>query len=139
MPLWILCIWASLVWRDAGSGLIIGWFIRVGLVGLNCNQLVMDNANEVSSSLSFASYYLSNGSSNPNISACTSHELVANLENLSMTKLSGSLEKLLIWLECSYSDVDIVVEDKPLGIHSCILASRSQFVIYCWFFFSACR
>ena len=87
----------------------------------------MDNANEVSSSLSFASSYLSNGSSNPNISVCTSHEHVASLENLSLSKLSGSLERLLIDPECDYSDVDIVVEEKHVGVHRCILASRSQF------------
>ncbi|KAI9114267.1 hypothetical protein K1719_014917 [Acacia pycnantha] len=87
----------------------------------------MDNANEASSSLSFASSYLSNGSSNPNISACPSHEHVANLENLSLSKLSGSLEKLLIDPEYDYSDVDIVVEGKPVGVHRCLLASRSQF------------
>ncbi|XP_054818765.1 BTB/POZ domain and ankyrin repeat-containing protein NPR1-like [Prosopis cineraria] len=87
----------------------------------------MDNANEASSSLSFASSYLSNGSSYPNISACTSHEHVANLDNLSLSKLSGSLEKLLIDPEYDYSDVDIVVEDKPVGVHRCMLASRSQY------------
>ncbi|XP_028751944.1 regulatory protein NPR3 [Neltuma alba] len=87
----------------------------------------MDNANEASSSLSFASSYLSNGSSNPNISSCTSHEQVANPENLSLIKLSGSLEKLLIDTEYDYSDVDIVVEGKHVGVHRCILASRSQF------------
>ncbi|KAF7815691.1 regulatory protein NPR3-like [Senna tora] len=87
----------------------------------------MDNANEASSSLSFASSYLSNGSSNHNPSASTSNEHVANLENLSLSRLSGSLEKLLIDTGYDYSDAEIVVEDIPVGVHRCILASRSQF------------
>lgn len=87
----------------------------------------MDNTNEASSSLSFASSYLSNGSSNHNISASTSNEHVANLENLSLSKLSGSLEKLLIDAEYDYSDVEIDVEGISVGVHRCILASRSQF------------
>lgn len=87
----------------------------------------MDNANEASSSLSFASSYLSNGSSNHNISGYTSNEHVANLENLSLSKLSGSLEKLLIDTEYDYSDAEIVVEDVPVGVHRCLLASRSQY------------
>ncbi|KAI4305965.1 hypothetical protein L6164_029288 [Bauhinia variegata] len=89
--------------------------------------MVMDNANEVSSSLSFASSNLSNGSSNNNMSAAASGEHGTNLEILSLSKLSGSLERLLIDAEFDYSDAEIVVEDIPVGVHRCVLASRSQF------------
>lgn len=90
---------------------------------------VMDNTNEESSSLSFVSSHLSNGSSNNhNISSSTtSNENGANIEVLSLNKLSGSLEKLLSDAEYDYSDAEILVEDIPVGIHRCILASRSQF------------
>jgi regulatory protein NPR1 len=52
---------------------------------------------------------------------------VTNIEILSLNKLSGSLENLLIDAEYDYSDAEILVEDIPVGIHRCILASRSQF------------
>ena len=29
--------------------------------------------------------------------------------------------------ECDYSDIDIAIEDKLVGVHRCILASQSQF------------
>lgn len=88
---------------------------------------IMDSANEASSSLSFVSSHLSNGSSNHNISSSTSYEHGANTEILSLSKLSGSLEKLLIDGEYDYSDAEILVEGIPVGVHRCILASRSQF------------
>ncbi|OIW22017.1 hypothetical protein TanjilG_29206 [Lupinus angustifolius] len=80
---------------------------------------VMDSANEASSSsLSFVSSLLSNGSSNE-------HE--ANTEVLSLSRLSGSLEKLLIDSEYDYSDAEILVEGMSVGVHKGILASRSSF------------
>lgn len=87
----------------------------------------MDNSNDSSSSLSFVSSRLSHGSSNHNVSSSTSNEHGANIEILSLNKLSGSLEKLLIEVEYDYSDAEILVEDIPVGIHRCILASRSLF------------
>ncbi|KAJ7960633.1 putative Regulatory protein NPR1 [Quillaja saponaria] len=85
----------------------------------------MDTVNEVSSSLTFASSYLSNGSSNENMS--TSNDPGLSIENLSLSKLSGNLEKLLIDPEYDYSDAEIVVEGISVPVHKCILASRSQF------------
>ncbi|GAU22204.1 hypothetical protein TSUD_252320 [Trifolium subterraneum] len=84
----------------------------------------MDNSNEASSSLSFVSSpHLSNGSSNNQ-----NNEHVANIEIVSLNKLSGSLEKLLLSdVDYDYCDAEIVVEEIPVGIHRCILASRSQF------------
>lgn len=86
----------------------------------------MDNANEASSSLSFVSSHLSNCASNHNISSSISND-GENIEVLSLNKLSGSLEKLLTDSEYDYSDTEIVVEDIPVGVHRCVLASRSQF------------
>ncbi|KAL5791683.1 hypothetical protein ACOSP7_000277 [Xanthoceras sorbifolium] len=86
---------------------------------------MMENANEMSSSLSFASSScLSNGSSSLNVTPSTAPE---NLEILSLNKLSSSLEKLLIDSEYDYADAEIVVEGIPVGVHRCVLASRSQF------------
>ncbi|KAK9281699.1 hypothetical protein L1049_004603 [Liquidambar formosana] len=88
----------------------------------------MENTNESSSSLSFASCsYLSNGSSNHNAFAASGSEPGVELENLSLNKLSGSLEKLLDDGEFDYSDAEIVVEDTSVGVNRCILAARSQF------------
>ncbi|KAK2431496.1 hypothetical protein P8452_44659 [Trifolium repens] len=90
----------------------------------------MDNSNEASSSLSFVSSpHLSNGSSNnQNLSSSTNNEHVANIEIVSLNKLSGSLEKLLLSdVDYDYCDAEIVVEEIPVGIHRCILASRSQY------------
>nr|XP_015880624.2 BTB/POZ domain and ankyrin repeat-containing protein NPR1-like isoform X2 [Ziziphus jujuba var. spinosa] len=91
----------------------------------------MENINELSSSLSFASSsYISNGSSDHNlssISACASSEPWQNPENLSLSRLSSNIEKLLIDPEYDYSDAEIVVEEKVVGVHRCILAARSQF------------
>ncbi|BAT80808.1 hypothetical protein VIGAN_03041800 [Vigna angularis var. angularis] len=88
---------------------------------------VMDNSNDSSSSLSFVSSHLSHGSSNHNASSSTSNEHVANIEILTLSKLSGGLEKLLIDAEYDYSDAEILVEDMCVGVHRCILASRSPF------------
>lgn len=88
---------------------------------------VMDNSNDSSSSLTFVSSQLSHGSSNHNVSSSTSNEHGANIEILTLNKLSGSLEKLLIDAEYDYSDAEIVVEDISVGVHRCILASRSPF------------
>ncbi|TKY57186.1 Regulatory protein NPR3 [Spatholobus suberectus] len=87
----------------------------------------MDNSNDSSSSLSFVSSHLSHGCSNHNVSSSTSNEHGENIEILSLSKLSGSLEKLLIDAEYDYSDAEILVEDIPVGIHRCVLASRSPF------------
>ncbi|KAF3445019.1 hypothetical protein FNV43_RR14712 [Rhamnella rubrinervis] len=92
----------------------------------------MDNINELSSSLSFASSsYISNGSSSHNasvINAYASSASASNLENLSLSRLSTNLEKLLIDSEYyDYSDAEIVVEGRVVGVNRCILAARSQF------------
>lgn len=83
----------------------------------------MANSAEPSSSLSFTSS-LSNGSISHNLS---SSEAVPSLEVISLTKLSSSLEQLLLDSGCDYSDADIIVEGIPVGVHRCILASRSKF------------
>lgn len=92
----------------------------------------MDTINELSSSLSFASSScISNGSSSHNSSviyASASSEPAPNLENLSLSRLSSNLEKLLIDAEyLDYSDAEIVVEGTVVGVNRCILAARSQF------------
>ncbi|CAN6545834.1 unnamed protein product [Malus baccata var. baccata] len=82
---------------------------------------------EPSSSLSFTSSSpLSNGSISHNVS-CSGSESVPNLEVISLSKLSSSLEQLLVDPGCDFSDADIVVEGIPVGVHRCILASRSRF------------
>lgn len=88
----------------------------------------MENSNDPSSSLSFASSsYLSNGSSSPNPPPTTLCEITTNLELLSLNKLSSSLEKLVIDPEYDYSDAEIEVEGVAVGVHRCVLAARSQF------------
>ncbi|KAK9281425.1 hypothetical protein L1049_004327 [Liquidambar formosana] len=88
----------------------------------------MENVSEPSSSLSFASSsYLSNGSSNINESPASGSDPVANPDYLSLTRLSTSLEKLLDDVEFDYSDAEIIVGGISVGVHRCILASRSQF------------
>ncbi|OMP01740.1 NPR1-1 protein [Corchorus capsularis] len=70
----------------------------------------MDYGNEISSSLSFASSsYPSNGSESHLTEAAIDHR-VSNLETLSLSKLSSSLEKLLLDEEYDYNDAEIVVE-----------------------------
>lgn len=88
----------------------------------------MESANEMTSSLSFASSsYLSNESSIHHVSASNVPEPGVNLEKLSLNKLSGNLERLLLDKEYDYSDAEIFVEGTPVGVHRCVLAARSQF------------
>ncbi|KAL3849094.1 hypothetical protein ACJIZ3_010976 [Penstemon smallii] len=88
----------------------------------------MENGNDFSPSLSFtSSSYLSNGSINQHIPSPTMSELGINLELLSLSKLSSSLEKLVIGSDYDYSDAEIEVEGISIGINRCILAARSQF------------
>ncbi|KAK8992556.1 hypothetical protein V6N11_048634 [Hibiscus sabdariffa] len=83
---------------------------------------------EPSSSLSFtSSSHLSNGSITHNIPPFSVPETGANLEILSLTKLSSSLEQLIVDNSPVFSDADIVVEGVPVGVHRCILAVRSKF------------
>ncbi|KAI5569728.1 hypothetical protein POPTR_012G118500v4 [Populus trichocarpa] len=88
----------------------------------------MANFSELSSSLSFtSSSHMSNGSISHNISNSSVAEAGTSLEVISLNKLSSSLEQLLIESTCEYSDADIVVEGIAVGVHRCILASRSKF------------
>ncbi|XP_057474088.1 BTB/POZ domain and ankyrin repeat-containing protein NPR1-like [Actinidia eriantha] len=88
----------------------------------------MEIGNELSSSLSFASSYLSNASTCPNVSAASAgSEPVANVGLMSLSKLSANLETLLEDPEYDYSDVEIVVENRAVGVHRGILAARSPF------------
>lgn len=83
---------------------------------------------EPSSSLSFSSSsHLSNGSITHNIPPFSVPETGANLEALSLTKLSSSLEQLIVDNCPVFSDADIVVEGVAVGVHRCILAVRSKF------------
>ncbi|CAK9133185.1 unnamed protein product [Ilex paraguariensis] len=98
------------------------------MIASSSKTQVMEFANELSSSLSFvSSSYLSNGSSSHNVPSSTGYEPGANLELLSLSKLSGSIEKLLVDAEYDYSDADIIVEGISVGVHRCILAARSLF------------
>ncbi|KAG8364517.1 hypothetical protein BUALT_Bualt18G0005400 [Buddleja alternifolia] len=89
----------------------------------------MESGNDLSSSLSFAtSSYISNGSnSSHNIPSTNGCELGTNLELLSLSKLSSSLEKLVISSDYDYTDAEIEVEGAVIGVHRCILSARSQF------------
>ncbi|XP_011032773.1 PREDICTED: regulatory protein NPR3-like [Populus euphratica] len=88
----------------------------------------MENAIETTSSFSFdSSSYLSKGPSSHRVPFPDVPEPGVNLENLSLSKLSGNLERLLLDGEYDYSDAEIVVEGIPVGVHRCILAARSQF------------
>ncbi|ONI11468.1 hypothetical protein PRUPE_4G107800 [Prunus persica] len=87
----------------------------------------MANSSEPSSSLSFtSSSHISNGSISHNFSSSGS-ESVPSLEVISLSKLSSNLEQLLVDSGCDYSDADIIVEGISVGVHRCILASRSSF------------
>ncbi|BFG28370.1 regulatory protein NPR3-like [Prunus yedoensis var. nudiflora] len=87
----------------------------------------MANSSEPSSSLSFtSSSHISNGSISHNLSSSGS-ESVPSLEVISLSKLSSNLEQLLVDSGCDYSDADIIVEGISVGVHRCILASRSSF------------
>ncbi|KAH6756920.1 hypothetical protein C2S53_006722 [Perilla frutescens var. hirtella] len=80
--------------------------------------------NDRSSSLSFASSsYLSNSCSSHN----TPSEEGPNLEQESLSRLSFSIEKLVVGGEYDYSDAEIEVEGFVVGVHRCILAARSHF------------
>ncbi|XP_077219794.1 NPR1-like protein 3 [Tasmannia lanceolata] len=88
----------------------------------------MENLPEPSSSMSFSSSsYLSNGSNSYNVSATSGPEQGANLEIVSLSRLSSNLEKLLIDTEFDCSDAEIIVESIPVGVHRCILSARSKF------------
>ncbi|XP_051115567.1 BTB/POZ domain and ankyrin repeat-containing protein NPR1-like [Andrographis paniculata] len=89
----------------------------------------MENGNDMSSSLSFASSsYLSNGSSVHNVvPAPPAGEGGASLELLSLSKLSYCLENLVENVEYDYADAEIVVDGIAVGVHRCILAARSSF------------
>ncbi|KAJ0963299.1 hypothetical protein J5N97_028421 [Dioscorea zingiberensis] len=82
----------------------------------------MANTGEPSSSLSFtSSSIVSNGSSAP---------AGANLEIVSLSRLSRDLERLLIDSELDCSDADVVAADgNPVGVHRFILAARSPFFL----------
>ncbi|XWS19937.1 hypothetical protein CRYUN_Cryun31cG0058800 [Craigia yunnanensis] len=81
------------------------------------------------SSLSFSSSsHLSNGSITHNIPSFSVPETGASLEVISLTKLSSSLEQLVVDNCPVFSDADIVVEGVPVGVHRCILAVRSKFL-----------
>lgn len=88
----------------------------------------MENGIAYSSSLSFASSScLSKGYSSHNTPSTTGCEEVPNLDLQSLSRLSSSLEKLVVGDEYKYSDAEIEVEGVSVGVHRCILAARSQF------------
>lgn len=92
----------------------------------------MDNGNELASSpMSFgSSSYVSNGSTCPNngLGSAASSEPAQSQDSLSLAKLSANLEKLLVDSDfAAYADAEIAVDGSPVGVHRCILASRSQF------------
>lgn len=89
----------------------------------------MENSAEPSSSISFtSSSHLSNGSTSNKVYAPSGgSETGPILEAISLGKLSESLEQLLCESGSDFSDADILVEDRSIGIHRCILAARSKF------------
>ncbi|XP_057792863.1 BTB/POZ domain and ankyrin repeat-containing protein NPR1-like isoform X2 [Salvia miltiorrhiza] len=88
----------------------------------------MENGNDPSSSLSFASSsYLSNGSSGHNAPSSNVCEVGTNLEFLSLSRLSLSLERLVVGSDYDYSDAEVEVEGVSVGVNRCILAARSEF------------
>ncbi|XP_027356874.1 regulatory protein NPR3 [Abrus precatorius] len=88
----------------------------------------MAHSAEPSSSLSFtSSSHLSNGSVSHNMCSSNGSDPGPNLEVISLSRLSSNLEQLLIDSDCDYSDADIIVEGNEVGVHRCILASRSKF------------
>ena len=103
-----------------------------------------NHSTEPSSSLSFtSSSHLSNGSYSyrqANKSPSSSGVELgppgplppppsANLEVISLNKLSSNLEQLLVDPSCDYSDAVFIVEGTPVGVHRCILAARSKFFL----------
>ncbi|XP_044509270.1 BTB/POZ domain and ankyrin repeat-containing protein NPR1-like [Mangifera indica] len=89
----------------------------------------MANSAEPSSCLSLtSSSHQSNGSISHSIASSSASEAAGlSLEVLSLSKLSSSLEQLLVDSTCDYSDAEIVVEGTAVGVHRCILAARSKF------------
>ncbi|KAJ3696155.1 hypothetical protein LUZ60_001532 [Juncus effusus] len=92
----------------------------------------MANFTDHSSSISFSSSLLSNGTSNPSYPATpTATQPVTSdpstIEAVSLSRLSANLEKLLIDSDFDCTDAEIIVENSPVGIHRCILAARSKF------------
>ncbi|ESQ55395.1 hypothetical protein EUTSA_v10024752mg [Eutrema salsugineum] len=81
---------------------------------------------EPSSSISFASSHLYNP---PPL--VTNHHSAANLEAVSLIKLSSDLEQLLTNSDCDYTDAEIIIEGEShaVGVHRCVLASRSTFFL----------
>ncbi|OAY81002.1 Regulatory protein NPR3, partial [Ananas comosus] len=51
----------------------------------------------------------------------------ANLEVVSLSRLSSNLERLLLDSDFDCSDAEVVVEGTAVGVHRCILAARSRF------------
>lgn len=89
----------------------------------------MEDVNDLSASasLSFTSSYLSNGSNGSHGFTSANGQPGLSTEHLSLSKLSDSLEKLLVDPQYDYSDAEIVVEGTPVSVNRCILAARSQF------------
>lgn len=78
--------------------------------------------------MSFTSSLASNGSTCYNIPSHSVPEGGSSPEIISLVKLSASLEQLMVSsLGTDYSDADIVVDDVSVGVHRCILATRSDF------------
>lgn len=101
-----------------------------------------NHSTEPSSSLSFtSSSHLSNGSysyrqanksyssSGVDLGPPGPPPPSANLEVISLNKLSYNLEQLLVDPSCDYSDAVVIVEGTPVGVHRCILAARSKFFL----------
>ncbi|XP_004303897.1 PREDICTED: regulatory protein NPR3-like [Fragaria vesca subsp. vesca] len=89
----------------------------------------MEDVNDLSASasLSFTSSYLSNGSNGSHGFTSANGQPGLSTEHLSLSKLSDSLEKLLVDPQYDYSDAEIVVEGTPVSVNRCILAARGQF------------
>ncbi|CAN8267485.1 unnamed protein product [Cochlearia groenlandica] len=79
-----------------------------------------------SSSISFTSSHFSNISIGSNHISPNSS---SNLEVVSLSKLSSNLEQLLLSNPDfdDYTDAEIIVDSVSIGVHRCILASRSNF------------
>ncbi|XP_041991534.1 BTB/POZ domain and ankyrin repeat-containing protein NPR1-like [Salvia splendens] len=88
----------------------------------------MESGNDLSPSLSFASSsHLSNGSSGHNVASPIGCEVGTSPELLSLSRLSSSLEKLVVGADYDYSDAEVEVEGVSVGVNRCILAARSDF------------
>ncbi|ESR50341.1 hypothetical protein CICLE_v10031310mg [Citrus x clementina] len=77
----------------------------------------MENANEMSASLSFVSSYPSSWSTNQP----TGSETCSDLDNLNLRRQSSNPEEPLL-------DAEIVVEGKSVAVNRCILSAHSQFL-----------